>query len=105
MKRKSVIARVTIGLRARELLTLYQALDARYGAHAYSGKERGHFIRLAILAYSSAATQLGKNYHPRLLACDLRKETPFEYHYRTGEPLEQQQLALPDNVVPLFPAA
>jgi hypothetical protein len=105
MKRKSVFARVNIGLRAREVSTLYYALDIRYGAHNYTDLERGRFIRLAILSYSSAVARLGKSYHPGLLACDLRKETPFEYHSRTGEPLEQQQLALPDNIVPLFTAA
>jgi hypothetical protein len=100
VKKKTVVARVTVNLKLCEMDALCQALKVRYDVP--TDKERGRFLRHAILSYSSAVARLGERYHPGLLACDLRKETPQEYHRRTGEPLEQQQLDLPDNIVSLF---
>jgi hypothetical protein len=96
MKRKPFVHRLTIRFNPRETLALYHALDCRYGKA--TSRERGRFVRMAIWAYSSAVAQCGEGYHPGMLACDLRKETPAELAYRIGEP-EQGQLPLADNII------
>ena len=103
MKKKSIVARVSIGLDAQTLDALEQALKVRYVARFdnVTQRERGCFLQLAVLAYSGAVARLGKEYEVSMLACDLRTETPEERAIRNGEPL-QEQLAIPDNIIPLF---
>jgi hypothetical protein len=103
MKKKQIVARVSIGVDARELEVFNQAMAMRYHIEITS-RTRNHFLGLALFEYCSAVVRLGKEYEMDLLSCDLRRETPDELADRIGEP-RQQQLDLPDNIVPLFPAA
>jgi len=103
MKKRQIVARASIGLTARELEVVDQAIALRYTVEITS-RTRNHFLGLAAWEYCSAMVRLDGKYNAALIACDLRMETPEELADRIGEP-RQQQLNLPDNIVALFPAA
>lgn len=100
-KRRREKNRISIGLNEQEQDALDRALLVRYGEEASTRLSRGTFLRLAVFAYSSAVARLGKDYFCGMLACDVRNEAPDECAARNGKP-QQQQLALPDNIVALF---
>lgn len=101
MKKRRCVHRMNIRLDTMTMGILCQALTVRYKVSTCTDKERARFIRLAVHAYSMAVARR-ERYTPDLLACDLRRETEREHHYRTAEDPQQQQLALPDNIVALF---
>jgi hypothetical protein len=108
MKRDRIICRVSVGFSQREWQIMEEALRICFHAKSdralqtLTPRERNMLLRNGIWAISNAIVRTGFSYAP--LACELRHETEAETAVRLREPL-QQQLALPDNIVPLFPAA
>lgn len=71
-----------------------------YGFEKVGSFDRNWWIRHAIQAVAKSVIRDGcENWVP--LACDVRDETKEERAERLGEP-GQEQLDLPNNIVPLF---
>jgi len=109
MKKEKMVRRISVGLTQQELDAYQDALRVVYSCgsetdeliNQLSSRQRVELARNAIWAVCKAVVRAGC--FPRALACDVRPETEEETAERLGEPL-QQQLALADNIVPLFSA-
>jgi hypothetical protein len=118
MKKSKKTVRFSIGFRGDDWQVLEKAIQARYMVKNVfaetSAQERCHFIKLAVYAIASAVIR--QRVSMCMLACDLRPETEEEMARRVGTRMakrirryrgeaKEERPGLPDNIVPLFPAA